>query len=72
MLKILLKNYIRINISALELSANHNILHIVGVCHDAEKDEKLTRLIEEIMREEYNKTIFVVVETKKRCDELTR
>lgn len=72
MLKILLKNYIPINISALEPSANHNILHIVGVCHDAEKDEKLTRLIGKIMREEYNKTIFVVVETKKRCDELTR
>lgn len=72
MLKILLKNYIRINVSAVELTANHNILHIVGVCHDAEKDEKLTRLIEEIMRKEYNKTIFVVVETKKRCDELTR
>ena len=35
-----LKDYIHINIGALELSANHNILQIVDVCHDVEKDEK--------------------------------
>lgn len=36
-----LKDYIHINIGALELSANHNILQIVDVCHDVEKDENL-------------------------------
>ncbi|XP_018882288.1 probable ATP-dependent RNA helicase DDX5 isoform X2 [Gorilla gorilla gorilla] len=66
-----LKDYIHINIGALELSANHNILQIVDVCHDVEKDEKLIRLMEEIMSEKENKTI-VFVETKRRCDELTR
>ncbi|KAB0389509.1 hypothetical protein E2I00_019397, partial [Balaenoptera physalus] len=66
-----LKDYIHINIGALELSANHNILQIVDVCHDVEKDEKLIHLMEEIMSEKEIKTI-VFVETKRRCDELTR
>lgn len=35
-----LKEYIQINIGALELSANHNILQIVDVCLENEKDEK--------------------------------
>ena len=35
-----LEAYILINIGALEQSANHNILQIVDVCHDVEKDEK--------------------------------
>ncbi|XP_043353379.1 probable ATP-dependent RNA helicase DDX5 isoform X1 [Dermochelys coriacea] len=66
-----LKEYVHINIGALELSANHNILQIVDVCHDVEKDDKLIRLMEEIMSEKENKTI-VFVETKRRCDDLTR
>lgn len=35
-----LKEYIQINIGALELSANHNILQIVDVCMETEKDQK--------------------------------
>ncbi|XP_068118959.1 probable ATP-dependent RNA helicase DDX5 isoform X2 [Hyperolius riggenbachi] len=66
-----LKEYVHINIGALELSANHNILQIVDVCNDVEKDDKLVRLMEEIMSEKENKTI-VFVETKRRCDDLTR
>ncbi|XP_029006294.1 probable ATP-dependent RNA helicase DDX17 [Betta splendens] len=66
-----LKEYIQINIGALELSANHNILQIVDVCMDNEKDNKLIQLMEEIMAEKENKTI-IFVETKKRCDDLTR
>uniref|UniRef100_A0A674MH13 RNA helicase n=1 Tax=Takifugu rubripes TaxID=31033 RepID=A0A674MH13_TAKRU len=66
-----LKEYIQINIGALELSANHNILQIVDVCLENEKDEKLIQLMEEIMAEKENKTI-IFVETKKRCDDLTR
>nr|KAF6415469.1 DEAD-box helicase 5 [Molossus molossus] len=38
-----LKDYIHINIGALELSANHNILQIVDVCHDVEKDDRRDR-----------------------------
>ncbi|XP_008315636.1 putative ATP-dependent RNA helicase DDX17 [Cynoglossus semilaevis] len=66
-----LRDYIQINIGALELSANHNILQIVDVCMENEKDNKLIQLMEEIMAEKENKTI-IFVETKKRCDDLTR
>ncbi|XP_072539546.1 probable ATP-dependent RNA helicase DDX17 [Salminus brasiliensis] len=66
-----LREYVQINIGALELSANHNILQIVDVCMENEKDNKLIQLMEEIMAEKENKTI-IFVETKKRCDELTR
>ncbi|XP_019126110.1 probable ATP-dependent RNA helicase DDX17 [Larimichthys crocea] len=66
-----LRDYVQINIGALELSANHNILQIVDVCMETEKDNKLFQLMEEIMAEKENKTI-IFVETKKRCDDLTR
>ncbi|XP_059211647.1 probable ATP-dependent RNA helicase DDX17 [Centropristis striata] len=66
-----LRDHIQINIGALELSANHNILQIVDVCMETEKDQKLFQLMEEIMAEKENKTI-IFVETKKRCDDLTR
>ncbi|XP_062853883.1 probable ATP-dependent RNA helicase DDX17 isoform X2 [Trichomycterus rosablanca] len=66
-----LRDYVQINIGALELSANHNILQIVDVCMENEKDNKLIQLMEEIMAEKENKTI-IFVETKKRCDDLTR
>ncbi|CAJ1053819.1 probable ATP-dependent RNA helicase DDX17 [Xyrichtys novacula] len=66
-----LRDYVQINIGALELSANHNILQIVDVCMETEKDQKLFQLMEEIMAEKENKTI-IFVETKKRCDDLTR
>uniref|UniRef100_A0A8B9HKD4 RNA helicase n=1 Tax=Astyanax mexicanus TaxID=7994 RepID=A0A8B9HKD4_ASTMX len=45
--------------------------YIVDVCMENEKDNKLIQLMEEIMAEKENKTI-IFVETKKRCDELTR
>ncbi|XP_022611198.1 probable ATP-dependent RNA helicase DDX17 [Seriola dumerili] len=66
-----LREYVQINVGALELSANHNILQIVDVCMETEKDNKLIQLMEEIMAEKENKTI-IFVETKKRCDDLTR
>nr|XP_028601999.1 probable ATP-dependent RNA helicase DDX17 [Podarcis muralis] len=66
-----LHDYIQINVGNLELSANHNILQIVDVCMESEKDHKLIQLMEEIMAEKENKTI-IFVETKRRCDDLTR
>lgn len=35
-----LKDYVQINVGALQLSANHNILQIVDVCNDGEKEDK--------------------------------
>eukprot|EP00069_Balaena_mysticetus_P005720 bmy_00880T0 len=51
--------------------ARELVKQIVDVCHDVEKDEKLIHLMEEIMSGKEIKT-FVFVETKRRCDELTR
>ncbi|XP_068435547.1 probable ATP-dependent RNA helicase DDX5 isoform X4 [Clinocottus analis] len=66
-----LKEYVQINVGSMQLSANHNILQIVDVCNNGEKETKLVRLLEEIMSEKENKTI-IFVETKRRCDEITR
>ncbi|XP_018785840.1 PREDICTED: ATP-dependent RNA helicase DBP2 [Bactrocera latifrons] len=66
-----LDNYIQINIGSLTLSANHNILQIVDVCEENEKDNKLIKLLSEISAESETKTI-IFVETKKRVDEITR
>lgn len=66
-----LKEYIQLNIGALQLSANHNILQIIDVCDENEKEFKLTKLLEEIMQEKENKTL-IFTETKRKADEITR
>lgn len=66
-----LKEYVHINIGAQELHANHNILQIVDVCEEYEKEEKLARLLDEIGCEPTAK-ILIFVETKRKADELTR
>ncbi|XP_074102053.1 putative ATP-dependent RNA helicase DDX5 isoform X1 [Cotesia typhae] len=66
-----LKDYAQINVGSLQLSANHNILQIIDVCQDYEKEAKLSTLLKEIMAESENKTI-VFIETKRRVDEITR
>ncbi|EEC11603.1 ATP-dependent RNA helicase, putative, partial [Ixodes scapularis] len=66
-----LKEYVQINIGALQLCANHRILQIIDVCQESEKDTKLLKLLQEIMNERENKTI-IFAETKRKVDELTR
>jgi len=66
-----LGEYTHINIGATTLSANHNILQIVDVCEEYQKEEKLARLLEEIGSEPQNK-ILIFVETKRKADDLTR
>ena len=39
-----LRDYCQVNIGALELHANHNILQIVDVCNGSEKDHKYEML----------------------------
>ncbi|XP_076449551.1 putative ATP-dependent RNA helicase DDX5 [Babylonia areolata] len=63
--------YVQINIGALELTANHNILQIIDVCMEHEKEEKLVKLLNEIMQEKENKTL-IFVETKRKCDDINR
>merc|ERR1711971_1411042 len=64
-----LVNYTHINIGSTELAANHNILQIVDICEDWQKEQKLAKLLEEIGVEESNK-IIIFTETKRKCDEL--
>uniref|UniRef100_A0A023F4I4 RNA helicase n=1 Tax=Triatoma infestans TaxID=30076 RepID=A0A023F4I4_TRIIF len=66
-----LRDYIQVNVGSLQLSANHNILQIVDVCQEYEKEQKLASLLKEIMSEKENKTI-IFIETKRRVDEITR
>jgi len=66
-----LAEYIQVNIGALQLSANHNILQIVDVCMEYEKENKLVKLLEDIMNERENKTI-IFTETKRKADDLSR
>ncbi|XP_071442140.1 uncharacterized protein [Hetaerina americana] len=66
-----LKDYIQINIGSLQLAANHNILQIVDVCQEHEKQTKLSKLLREISTERVWKTI-IFVETKKKVDDITK
>lgn len=66
-----LVDYIQINIGASQIHANHNILQIVDVVQEYEKEKKLVKLLEEIMGEKENKTI-VFCETKRKTDDITR
>ncbi|XP_059469863.1 uncharacterized protein LOC132193301 [Neocloeon triangulifer] len=66
-----LTDYIQINIGSLQLSANHNILQIVDVCMEHEKQFKLSKLLQEVGAESDNKTI-IFVETKRKVEEITR
>jgi len=40
MAEMFLKNYIQINIGSTQLTANHNILQIIDVCSEDEKQAK--------------------------------
>ncbi|KAL5286865.1 DDX17.2 family protein [Megaselia abdita] len=66
-----LHEYIQINIGSLTLAANHNIMQIIDVCEEHEKDAKLLRLLQDLSNEPEPKTI-IFVETKKRVDEIAR
>ncbi|XP_050304934.1 ATP-dependent RNA helicase p62-like isoform X1 [Anthonomus grandis grandis] len=68
-----LNTYVQLNVGSLELSANHNILQIVDVCQEHEKENKLNNLLQEIGNnaEEGAKTI-IFVETKKKVEGITR
>ncbi|XP_049808730.1 uncharacterized protein LOC126251993 [Schistocerca nitens] len=66
-----LTNYIQVNIGSLQLSANHNIMQIVDVCQEHEKEQKLNVLLQEIGSERDSKTI-IFVETKRKVEDITR
>ncbi|XP_063995859.1 ATP-dependent RNA helicase p62-like isoform X1 [Diachasmimorpha longicaudata] len=67
-----LTDYTQLNIGSLSLSANHNILQIVDVCQEHEKESKLGTLLQEIgnVNDDGGKTI-IFVETKKKVENIT-
>lgn len=66
-----LVDYVQLTIGSLQLAANHNILQIVDVCAEHEKDSKLGALLNEISQEKENKTL-IFVETKRKVEDITR
>lgn len=64
-----LQDYVQVNIGSLELAANHNILQIVDVCEESDKQSKLNTLLEEIGTQKLEKTI-IFVETKKKVESI--
>nr|CAD7444090.1 unnamed protein product [Timema bartmani] len=66
-----LTDYIQINVGSLQLSANHNILQIVDVCQEHEKQQKLNTLLHDIACDRNAKTI-IFVETKRKVEDITR
>ena len=64
-----LNDYVQINIGSMNLSANQNILQIVDVCDEAEKDDKLIKLLSEIQSDRESKTI-IFGETKRKVDDI--
>ncbi|XP_018328121.1 ATP-dependent RNA helicase p62 isoform X1 [Agrilus planipennis] len=68
-----LSNYIHINVGSMELSANHNILQIVDVCQEQEKEQKLNNLLQEVgLNCESNSKILIFVETKRKVEDITK
>jgi len=66
-----LNDYIQVNIGSLQLAANHNIMQIVEVCQEQEKEMLLSKLLRELGVERGNKMI-IFVETKKKVDDITK
>ncbi|XP_028129507.2 uncharacterized protein LOC114325603 isoform X1 [Diabrotica virgifera virgifera] len=68
-----LKDYVQINIGSLQLSANHNILQIIDVCQEYEKEFKLNQLLQEIANNsDPDSKILIFVETKKKAEAVSR
>lgn len=65
-----LTDYVEINVGALTLSANHNIVQDVQVCLEDEKPHKLNRLLTDLTKDK-NLKCLIFVETKRKVDLLT-
>ncbi|CAL4077839.1 unnamed protein product, partial [Meganyctiphanes norvegica] len=65
-----LRDYVQLTVGSLNLTANHNILQIVDVCQDRDKDDKLISLLTEMSQDKLQKTM-IFIETKRKVDEIT-
>ncbi|CAL4076322.1 unnamed protein product, partial [Meganyctiphanes norvegica] len=66
-----LRDFVQLNVGSLNLSANHNILQIVDIMQDREKDDKLIQLLTEMAQEQIQKTM-IFIETKRKVDDVTQ
>ncbi|CAG9864995.1 unnamed protein product [Phyllotreta striolata] len=68
-----MQNPVHLTVGSQNLAANHNIVQIVDVCQEHEKEDKLLALLDEIRNnaEEGNKTI-IFAETKRKVEHITR
>ena len=66
-----LKKYIQLTVGSMELAANHNILQIVDVVTEYEKEAKLMTLLQEIGQDNTQKAI-IFCQTKRKVDNVTR
>ncbi len=64
-----LRDYVQVNIGSMNLSANNNILQIVEVCEEKDKEPKLLKLLTEIQSDRECKAI-IFGETKRRVDNI--
>jgi superfamily II DNA/RNA helicase len=60
-----------LNVGSLELAANHNITQVVDIVEEAGKQQRMMKLLNDIMSQPECKTI-IFVETKRKADDLTR
>ncbi|KAG5871721.1 hypothetical protein JTB14_036477 [Gonioctena quinquepunctata] len=68
-----MSNPVHLNIGSMSLSANHNILQIVDVCQEHEKEQKLGSLLQEIGNNgEPDAKIIIFVETKRKVEGITK
>ena len=66
-----LGDYKQINIGSLTLSANHNILQVVDICQEYEKENKMIELLRDIETKDETKTI-IFASTKRNVENITR
>lgn len=65
------KDFCLITVGCGELSTNPDILQIVEVCTEAEKEEKLLKILMDLVVVTTNKVI-IFVGTRRKCDELAK
>ncbi|KAI0226247.1 ATP-dependent RNA helicase dbp2 [Massospora cicadina] len=66
-----LKDFIKVNIGSLDLSANHNVLQIIKICSEYEKPAKLMRELQNAMDGQECKCL-IFSKTKRTADDITR
>ncbi|XP_055613950.1 uncharacterized protein LOC129760337 isoform X2 [Uranotaenia lowii] len=66
-----LGDYVQINVGSLELSANHNITQYVKVIEEHEKNDQLSKLLDNLHAKGNPGKILIFTTTKRRCDQIT-